>query len=507
MLKKELRTGVISVVIASLFSVSVVSQAAADPITWRSTAVPESNNWTSVTYGGGLFVAVSDGEGDGSGVRPSVMTSTNGTAWTPIPSAPKDAWKSVTYGTVDGEGRFVAVSYAGTNRVMTSPDGIIWSPQVAPLNAWSSVTYGNDLFVAVGISAGADVVMTSPDGIIWSPQEAPENAWNSVTYGNGRFVAVGNKDNEGSTAIMTSPNGINWTVPTTEATDSDWTSVTYGNGRFVAVAYNGTTNRVMTSINGTAWTSRSAPLNAWFSVTYGTGLFVAVSAIGLAMPAAVMTSPDGINWTSQVVPLQKDWMSVTYGNGAFVAVANDYSGQFNQVMLSTAVVSPPVFTLTASTESRTVNTVATGFNINSTGGAVTSFAINATPPGMSFNTTTGALTGTPNIVAPATTYTITATNAAGPATQTFTLTVTAAPVSADNSAAQAAAAQAAAQAAAAKQQRELTEILSIIPSLGSLALNLGETTKALTLQKCVKKKQIKYVKKGAKCPKGFVRKR
>jgi hypothetical protein len=69
------------------------------------------------------------------------------------------------------------------------------------------------------------------------------------------------------------------------------------------------------------------------------------------------------------------------------------------------------------------------------------------------------------------------------------------------------AARQAAAAAAAKQQRELTEILSIIPSLGALALSLGETTKILTLQKCVKKKQIRYVKKGAKCPKGFVRKR
>jgi hypothetical protein len=43
---------------------------------------------------------------------------------------------------------------------------------------------------------------------------------------------------------------------------------------------------------------------------------------------------------------------------------------------------------------------------------------------MSFNTTTGALTGTPNTVAAATNYTITATNASGNATQTFTLTVT-----------------------------------------------------------------------------------
>jgi hypothetical protein len=64
-----------------------------------------------------------------------------------------------------------------------------------------------------------------------------------------------------------------------------------------------------------------------------------------------------------------------------------------------------------------------------------------------------------------------------------------------------------AAAGAARQQKELTEILSIIPSLGRLALNLGETTKALTLQKCVKNKQLKYVKKNTKCPKGFVKKK
>jgi hypothetical protein len=69
------------------------------------------------------------------------------------------------------------------------------------------------------------------------------------------------------------------------------------------------------------------------------------------------------------------------------------------------------------------------------------------------------------------------------------------------------AARQATAAAAAKQQRELTELLSIIPSIAGLALDIGEVTKALTLQKCVKKKQVKYVKKGAKCPKGFVKKK
>ncbi|MFM2263794.1 MAG: hypothetical protein RLY81_146, partial [Actinomycetota bacterium] len=90
---------------------------------------------------------------------------------------------------------------------------------------------------------------------------------------------------------------------------------------------------------------------------------------------------------------------------------------------SAPALAAPAFTLSSSSETRTVNTVATGFTISSTGGAITSFAISATPAGMSFSTSTGALTGTPTTVAGATAYTITATNATGSTTQTFTLTV------------------------------------------------------------------------------------
>jgi hypothetical protein len=95
------------------------------------------------------------------------------------------------------------------------------------------------------------------------------------------------------------------------------------------------------------------------------------------------------------------------------------------VSTTVAPLAAPAFTISSVAETRTVNTAATGFTSTSTGGAVASFAINTTPPGMSFNTTTGALTGTPNTVAAATNYTITATNASGSATQTFRLTVSA----------------------------------------------------------------------------------
>jgi hypothetical protein len=44
-----------------------------------------------------------------------------GSSWTSQTSAANEDWNSVTY----GNGLFVAVAYSGTgNRVMTSPDGI-----------------------------------------------------------------------------------------------------------------------------------------------------------------------------------------------------------------------------------------------------------------------------------------------------------------------------------------------------------------------------------------------
>jgi hypothetical protein len=51
-------------------------------------------------------------------------------------------------------------------------------------------------------------------------------------------------------------------------------------------------------------------------VTYGNGTFVAVS----YGSTAAATSPDGITWTAQTLPISQNWSSVTYGNGTFVAI-------------------------------------------------------------------------------------------------------------------------------------------------------------------------------------------
>jgi hypothetical protein len=54
------------------------------------------------------------------GVAPAAQASGAGTTWTSQTSAADNDWQSVAY----GNGVFVAVSDDGTDRVMTSPDGV-----------------------------------------------------------------------------------------------------------------------------------------------------------------------------------------------------------------------------------------------------------------------------------------------------------------------------------------------------------------------------------------------
>jgi hypothetical protein len=89
--------------------------------------------------------------------------------------------------------------------------------------------------------------------------------------------------------------------------------VTYGNGLFVAV---GRGDAILTSPDGVTWTTQT--LGTGYSlngVTYGNGNFVAVGDYGI-----ILTSTDGVNWTRQTSGTNSELYGVTYGNGLFVAV-------------------------------------------------------------------------------------------------------------------------------------------------------------------------------------------
>jgi len=286
-------------------------------MTWTARNAAEANGWKSVTYGNGLFVAVAY-----NGTN-RVMTSPDGINWT-ARAAPLNTWTSVTY----GNGMFVAVASGGTNRVMTSPDGIVWTERSSALetNMWTSVTYGNGLFVAVAFGAASEFtnkVMTSPDGIVWTERTLPVSTLlYSVTYGNGLFVAVGNNGK-----IITSPDGISWTLRFV-AVAGNLVSVAYGNGQFVSFEGAGTgAYSSIVSTDGINWTVKSYAVQNYANfIAYGNGVFLVSDG-----SSSLKSSTDGINWTTETAVSGSYWNSIICGNGLFVGVA---SSGTNRVMTS-----------------------------------------------------------------------------------------------------------------------------------------------------------------------------
>lgn len=348
--------------------------------TWTSLTVPVANNWTAITWAPslGVFAAVAN---TGT-VNDMVMTlpytkqtiTDTGTfliqgneSWVSRAIPVANTWRSVAWS--PELGLFAAVSNNGTNRVMTSPDGINWTVQNPPnTSTWTSIAWSPQLglFVAVAVS-GTNPIMRSADGINWtttysgSTQFCKSIAWsqklglfcgvlsgtlyfsfNAIAwthYGNAStagswvsvtwaeelsmFVAVGIS---GTYRVLTSGNPVTGGTGRTAAEANAWQSVAWSPqlGLLAAVASTGT-NRVMTSRDGINWTARAAAAaNQWQSITWASelGLFVALSIDG---DTRVMTSSDGINWSLQTDAPANEWQSITWSPklGLFVAASSN----------------------------------------------------------------------------------------------------------------------------------------------------------------------------------------
>ena len=141
--------------------------------------------------------------------------------------------------------------------------------------------------------------------------------------------------------IMTSTNGTSWTVRTCPTSVNQWNSICWSAelSLFVAISSNCTTSDgVMTSPDGINWTSIAIPAaNNWTSVCWASSLslFVAVSNNGTTANC-IMTSPNGTTWTSRTCPNALAWTSICWSNELtlFVAVASNGTTA-NQIVYST----------------------------------------------------------------------------------------------------------------------------------------------------------------------------
>jgi len=123
-----------------------------------------------------------------------IMTSPDGVNWTPRTVGNTDRWQSLAW----SPSLELLVSVSNTNigqRVMTSPDAVNWTLRTTPRrpydgipggynNAYHTVRWVADwgLFVAASNSGQFNHIMSSPDGINWTPHTTPIGSWQSLAF-------------------------------------------------------------------------------------------------------------------------------------------------------------------------------------------------------------------------------------------------------------------------------------------------------------------------------------
>jgi hypothetical protein len=197
------------------------------------------------------------------------------------------------------------------------------SVQTLPPNIlYTSVAFNGSLYCAVSRNS---LVVTSSDGITWNQTLMPSNVyWKSIAWGGSLFVALSGV--YGSDTIVSSPNGVTWSYPSIWPAIANWNSVIWGGSMFCAIGYTAGSlinqGIVATSPDGRIWTSRtlsvSSNQNISFSnIVWGGSLFCVMTSTNS------ITSPDGINWTSNPVAPYGLWNSIAWNGTVFCACSTD----------------------------------------------------------------------------------------------------------------------------------------------------------------------------------------
>jgi photosystem II stability/assembly factor-like uncharacterized protein len=234
----------------------------------------------------------------------------NGETWTSRTSGTAQNIRGVTF----GAGSFVAAAANGTQSILTSPDGVTWTRQTTPNVSLVDVHFANSIYVA---ASNAGVVLTSTNGTTWIAATATNanQALNGVTYSTALnlWIVVGVA---GTIITATDPAGT-WTVQTS-GTTQNLNEVTIFNNAIYIV---GNTQTLLTSTNGTSYTSLSAGVTANL-------VGIAASPTTLLITGAngaMASSTDGTTFTSRTNN-SATLNGIAFGNNTFVSVGNSANG-------------------------------------------------------------------------------------------------------------------------------------------------------------------------------------
>jgi len=270
----------------------------------------------------------------------TIMYSLDGKNWTDV-SFPLGG---SLYGVAYGNCVYVITGTEGAGVVYRSYDGAHWtkisfSPLPSNFSNWGlyEVAFGNGQFVAGGSawdgSKWTSVVLTSPDGLTWTPQTLGNDfSVTSLTFGNGLFAALAG-------TAYSSSDGKSWS----QASSASANKVRFSGGLFLAPTYSG---QVASSTDGRSWVTHQLPTSAtMYDFAWGKDGFVAVGDGGAILqgqratacyqvtpteaPALSQGSPGVVTltqgaglscqWTAST---QNPWLAVTpatgTGNGSLI---------------------------------------------------------------------------------------------------------------------------------------------------------------------------------------------
>lgn len=226
---------------------------------------------------------------------------------------------------------YVAVGDRAT--ILSSPDGVNWTPELPPLVLTSAIFLGlggrTNLAVAAGAggalmispAAYTNVVATNAAGAVitnrinllgleWRAVNAGvTNALQGVAADEARIVVVGDEG-----AVLTSPDGTNWAARTISERPL-LTSVAAHPGGYVAVGRGGA---LFTSPDAVTWTPRASGTTNWlYRVRWLNGLLLAAGQGG-----TLLTSTNGADWTPRVTGTAAWLNDAAYADGAWFLVGN-----------------------------------------------------------------------------------------------------------------------------------------------------------------------------------------
>lgn len=229
-----------------------------DGITWTPVAIgAATENYSGIAWNGSIFCVVGTDSGLARGIS---RTSSDGTTWTArvtINGSFADAKAIVWNGTI-----FCAVGAGGSNRVVTSSNGIGWTlgPPFTSCSGGNAIAWNGSLFVVP--DGSFTTVNTSINGTTWAISALPSGGSRACVWNGSVFFVAG-----GNTNGQTSPDGTTWA---THVTNGAYTKrgLAFGIGLFVLV---GDSNQTNTSPTGSVWTAHNAALpvsQTWNAVTF-----------------------------------------------------------------------------------------------------------------------------------------------------------------------------------------------------------------------------------------------